>query len=49
MFDSKGGEFFVVLPLNGTTKQNRMDRQRALEAMADAIEGGKQPGAVNVS
>jgi hypothetical protein len=48
MFDTKGGEFFVVLPLSGTSKQNRMDKQKALDAIADAIEGGKQPGVVNV-
>jgi len=48
MFDTRGGEFFVVLPLRGTARQNRMDKQKALEAIADAIESGGQPGAVNV-
>jgi hypothetical protein len=49
MYDKHGGEFFVILPLSGTSKQNRLDKQRALEAIADAIEGGRQPGAVHVS
>lgn len=48
MYDTRGGEFFVVLPLGGTGKQNRLDKQRALEAIADAIEAGNQPGAVMV-
>lgn len=49
MFDTKGGEFFVILSLSGTVKQNRMDKQKALDAIADAIEGGKQPGAVTLN
>lgn len=49
MWDKHGGEFFVILPLSGSTMKNKMERMKALEAIADAIEGGEQPGAVNVS
>lgn len=49
MWDKQGGEFFVILPLSGSTKQNKMERMKALEAIADAIEGGEQPGMVSVS
>lgn len=48
MWDSQGGEFFVILPLRGSTKQNKMERQKALEAIADAIERGDQPGCVEM-
>jgi hypothetical protein len=48
MWDRQGGEFFAIVPMNGTSKQNKHDRQQALEAIADAIEGGAQPGAVTV-
>jgi hypothetical protein len=49
MFDKKGGEHYVVLPLGGSSRQNRMDRNKALEAIADAIEAGRQPGMVELN
>ncbi|MFD1558344.1 hypothetical protein ACFSHT_22390 [Paraburkholderia silviterrae] len=48
MYDKHGGEFFVILPMEGSSRQNKLDRQRALEAIADAIDAGEQPGVVSV-
>jgi hypothetical protein len=46
MYDKHGGEFFVIVPMAGSSRQNRMDRNKALEAIADAIDNGEQPGLV---
>lgn len=49
MFNGNGEEFFCVVAMNGTGKQNKAERHKALEAIADAIEAGHEPGAVYVS
>nr|WKF58815.1 hypothetical protein HUO10_003316 [Paraburkholderia busanensis] len=46
MFNSNGAEFFCVVPMDGTGKQNKAERHKALEAIADAIENGSEPGVV---
>jgi len=42
------GEFFAIIPADGTGKQNREQREKALDLIADAIEEGQEPGEVEV-
>lgn len=41
-----GGEYFSIIPMDGTGKQNRETRNAALDLIADAIEQGREPGEV---
>lgn len=43
--DEHGSEYFVIVPMNGTGKQNRENRHRALELLESALEAGV-PGEV---
>lgn len=49
MYDRHGGEFFVIVPMDGSSRQNKLDRNKALDAIADAIDAGEQPGMVTVN
>lgn len=46
MYDARGGEHYAVIPQAGTGMQNKEARFAALDAIADAIEQGRDPGAV---
>ena len=47
-FDGKGGEFFQRLALAPSGKARRLQREKALEAIEEAIEAGLEPGEVIV-
>lgn len=48
MRDAKGGEFFAVVPQDGSARVNREMKNNALEQITVAIARGMQPGEVNV-
>ena len=48
MHDSHGGEHFAIVPMNGSGKENRLLRRRALEMIDDHIQAGEEPGEVIV-
>ena len=46
MQDSHGREHFAIIPLDGTGKENRLLRRKALDTIYDHIENGSEPGEV---
>jgi hypothetical protein len=48
MVNDKGEEYFCIVPMRGTGKQNKMEKQRALDLIADAIENSAEPGPVSL-
>lgn len=49
IMDSKGGEHFAIVPMNGSGKHNRAARMEALGAIAAHIDAGNDPGQVEFS
>jgi hypothetical protein len=45
-FDDRGGEFFMIIPVDEAGKKYRHARQSAAEAIGQAISLGLHPGEV---
>lgn len=46
MADDHGGEFWRIIPVDGSSAKYREDRDAALDAIEDAIARGDDPGEV---
>lgn len=46
--DKQGGEHFAIVPMDGTGRANREARREALEAIADHVDCGLEPGPVEL-